>query len=138
MDTLARHLLVELYGCDRQLLDRPDRLRELLREAAAAAGAKPVAEVVHPYSPHGVTAVLLIEESHFSLHTWPEKGYAAADFYTCGDVVPERAASALGRALGAGRIELFLIERGRAASEAPFRVLSPAEPQTPAGRRLVK
>ena len=124
MDTRARHLLVELHGCDSALLNDAERLRAILRRAAEAAGATVVAEVLHPYSPHGVTGVFVIEESHFSLHTWPESGYAAVDFYTCGDVSPERAAEVLREALGATSMRLLLIERGRPLGEDPFRVLT--------------
>lgn len=127
MDTRARHLLVELHGCDRGLLNDAERLRLVLREAAAAAGATIVAEVLHPYTPHGVTGVFVIEESHFSLHTWPEVGYAAVDFYTCGDVSPERAAAVLRQALAAESMRLLMIERGRPLGEDPFRVVTPPE-----------
>jgi S-adenosylmethionine decarboxylase proenzyme len=122
MDTRARHLLAELHGCDRALLNDAARLQVILRQAAEAAGARVVAEVMHPYSPHGVTGVCVIEESHFSLHTWPESGYAAVDFYTCGEVSPERAAAVLGDALGAETVQLLLVERGRPLGEDPFRV----------------
>ena len=123
MDTRARHLLAELHGCDRALLNDAERLRSILRRAAAEAGATVVAEVLHPYSPHGVTGVFVIEESHFSLHTWPESGYAAVDFYTCGDVSPERAAVVLREALGAENMRLLMVERGRPVGEDPFRVV---------------
>jgi S-adenosylmethionine decarboxylase len=124
VETRARHLLVELHGCDRALLNDAERLRAIMRRAAAAAAATVVAEVVHPYSPHGVTGVFVIEESHFSLHTWPETGYAAVDFYTCGELSPERAAAVLREALCAETMRLLLIERGRPVGEDPFRVQS--------------
>jgi S-adenosylmethionine decarboxylase len=114
VSTLGQHWLVEYLGCDRSVLDDRERLLGLLRSAAEAAGATVVAEAVQPFSPHGVSAVLLIEESHFSLHTWPEQGYAAADFYTCGDCQPERAHAVLSAGLGAGRSESMVIRRGLA------------------------
>ncbi len=110
--TRARHLLVEYEGCDRALLDDLDRVRQILREAATAAGATVVAEAFHRYRPQGVTGVLVIEESHLSVHTWPEHGFAALDFYTCGDCVPERADEVLRRAFGATHAEVLLVERG--------------------------
>jgi len=117
--TKARHLLVEYEGCDAVLLDDLDRVREILREAAEAAGATVVAEAFHRYRPQGVTGVLVIEESHLSVHTWPEHGFAALDFYTCGDCVPERADAVLRRELGATRAEVMLVERGlRVVGEA--------------------
>lgn len=110
--TRAKHLLVEYHGCDRRLLDDPGAVAALMRRAAEAAGARVVAEVFHPYRPHGVTGVLVIEESHFSVHTWPECGYAAVDFYTCGECVPENADQVLREGLGAERTEVLLVRRG--------------------------
>jgi S-adenosylmethionine decarboxylase len=122
MDTLAKHLLAELHGCDRNLLDDPTELKRLMLAAAERAGAHVVAEVVHRYAPHGVTCLLVLEESHFSLHTWPEAGYAAADFYTCGALLPELALELLRDGLAATRFELLSVERGRSHAP-PFRIL---------------
>jgi S-adenosylmethionine decarboxylase proenzyme len=127
LDTLARHFLVELRGCRADLLNQPETVKDLLRRAATEAGATIVAEVVHAYSPHGVTGVVVIEESHLSLHTWPEKGYAAVDFYTCGKVAVERAVALLGKALGATSVETMVVERGRPPGKAPFHVLDREE-----------
>jgi len=112
VDTTARHLLVELFACDARLLDDAPALQALLRAAAEAAGARVVAEVFHPFAPHGVTGVVVIEESHLSIHTWPELGYAAVDFYTCGEVRPERAIELLAAKLGAARVERLEVARG--------------------------
>ena len=112
-DTLGCHLLAEYWECEPGVLDDADRLRTLLRSAAEAAGAKVVAEVFQPFAPQGVSGVLVIEESHLSIHTWPERGYAAVDFYTCGAVSPERAHPVLVAGLGANRSEILLVDRGR-------------------------
>lgn len=117
MDTAARHFLVELFGCDAQLLNDAEALRALLCAAAEAAGARVVAEVFHPFAPHGVTGVVVIEESHLSIHTWPETGYAAVDFYTCGDVRPERAVALLSGKLAASRVEVLQVARGGAPEQ---------------------
>jgi S-adenosylmethionine decarboxylase len=122
MDTLAKHLLAELHGCDRRLLDDPTELKRLMLAAAARAAAHVVADVVHRYAPHGVTCLLVLEESHFSLHTWPEAGYAAADFYTCGSLLPELALELLRDGLSATRFDLLTVERGRLRAP-PFRIL---------------
>ncbi len=90
--------------------------------AAEKARAHVVGEVTHRYAPHGVTCLLVLAESHFSLHTWPEARYAAADFYTCGSLVPELALELLRDGLSATRFDLLSVERGR--SEAPpFKIL---------------
>lgn len=104
--------MVEYDGCDKLILDDLERMKAVMREAALAAGATVVAEAFHRYRPQGVTGVLVIEESHFSVHTWPEVGYAALDFYTCGDCQPERADEVLRRALRATHAEVALVERG--------------------------
>jgi S-adenosylmethionine decarboxylase len=122
MDTLAKHLLAELHGCDPKLLDDPSELKRLMLAAAERAAAHVVADVVHRYSPHGVTCLLVLEESHFSLHTWPEAGYAAADFYTCGSLLPELALELLRDGLSATRFDLLTVERGRLQAP-PFRIL---------------
>lgn len=118
MNTFARHLLVELHGCDPGILNDRDALASCMRRAAEAAGARVVAEVFHPYSPHGVTGVIVIEESHFSVHTWPEAGYAALDFYTCGDIAPAKAAEILERGLRAKKMELLEVHRGLRGGES--------------------
>jgi S-adenosylmethionine decarboxylase proenzyme len=120
VDTSGRHFLIELFGCDAELLDDAQALRGLLCSAAEAAGARVVAEVFHPFAPHGVTGVVVIEESHLSIHTWPETGYAALDFYTCGEARPERAIELLTGKLRASRVEVLAIARGG----APDRTLS--------------
>jgi S-adenosylmethionine decarboxylase len=122
MDTLAKHLLLELHGCDRKLLNDAERLAQLMLAGAERARAHVVERVVHRFVPHGVTCVLVLEESHFSLHTWPEAGYAAADFYTCGSLLPELALELLRDGLSATRFELLTVERGRGQAP-PFRIL---------------
>lgn len=122
METLAKHLLAELHGCDRELLNDAPRLAALMRAAAEKARAHVVGEVCHRYAPHGVTCVLVLAESHFSLHTWPEAGYAAADFYTCGSLLPELALELLRDGLSATRFDVLSVERGR-ASAPPFKIL---------------
>lgn len=112
MDTLGTHLLVEYEGCDPELLNDETRIRALMRQAATAAGATEVAVVFHRFSPQGITGVVVVEESHLSIHTWPEHGYASVDFYTCGECHPERAQEVLRRGLGAKRCEVMRIDRG--------------------------
>lgn len=124
MKALGRHLLVEYGGCDRETLDDIERIEVLLRRAAEEAGATVVAAVFHPFSPQGITGVVVVEESHLSIHTWPEHGYAAVDFYTCGDCHPERAHEFLERELGATQSEVMVVERGREPPGASMDVRS--------------
>lgn len=85
MKELGLHVLLDLAGCPEDLLADRDGLAHVLRECAISAGATIVGEVFHRFSPTGVSGVLLIAESHLSIHTWPELGAAAIDVYSCGE-----------------------------------------------------
>jgi S-adenosylmethionine decarboxylase len=113
MRYLGRHFIAELYDCDRKVLDDLELIGARMREAAEAARAKVIDAVFHRFSPHGVSGVVVIAESHLSIHTWPEFGYAAVDIFTCGEECrPEAGIDLLGAALGARRRELRMLERG--------------------------
>jgi S-adenosylmethionine decarboxylase len=112
LDTYGQHLLAEYFGCDPQVLNDPIGVEEKMRQAAVAAGANIVASAFHRFAPQGVSGVVVIEESHLSIHTWPETGYAAVDFYTCGQCLPERSHRMLLSALRASGAEVMLVERG--------------------------
>lgn len=112
MDTKSKHVLAEYWDCDREILDDEERLEVALRAAAAEAGATVVQAVLHRYKPQGVSGVLVIEESHFSVHTWPEEGYVACDFFTCGSCKPERANEIMKHALQAKTVEALVLRRG--------------------------
>lgn len=84
MKSLGRHLLVEYYSCDNKTLADVGRIEDLLVGAAKAAKAHIVDVVFHTFNPHGVSGVVVIEESHLAIHTWPEYRFATVDIYTCG------------------------------------------------------
>ncbi len=127
--TRARHLLAEYHGCDCRTLNDVAAVRSLMRRAAEAAGATVVAEVFHEYRPQGVTGVVVIEESHLSVHTWPECGYAAVDFYTCGECVPQRADAVLREGLSAQRAEVMIVDRGLEGRPSSIAVASHELPE---------
>ncbi len=83
MKALGQHLLVELYGCDAGILDDLEHVRQALLHAARLVSATVIEVVAHKFQPCGVTVVVAIAESHLSVHTWPEYGYAAVDVFTC-------------------------------------------------------
>jgi len=87
MKKLGRHLIVELADCDRDILNDAEKLEYHMNEAVRQSGATIVRSVFHRYNPQGVSGVVVIAESHISIHTWPEYGYAAVDFFTCGNAV---------------------------------------------------
>ena len=113
MNALGRHLLVELQDCDKEALNDLGFLREAMVTAAVDCGATVMGESFHRFSPQGVSGVVIIAESHLSIHSWPEYGYAAVDIFTCGTtVVPEKAAETLIEKLGAKTHSLMEIQRG--------------------------
>lgn len=87
MEALGRHILAEVYGCDRGILDNLEVVQDIMVKAAFQAGAEVRQVALHRFSPQGVSGVVVISESHLAIHTWPELGYAAVDVFTCGDKV---------------------------------------------------
>jgi len=115
---LGRHLIVEMWGVDPALLDDEEKLRSVLLKAAEAAGGRIIGVLFHKFEPQGVTGVVAIAESHISIHTWPEYGYAAIDIFTCGSHVdPWRAFEHSIRELRPKNVNVFEIKRGVMAVE---------------------
>jgi S-adenosylmethionine decarboxylase len=102
----GRHLILDLYDCDQAILDDYEELERLLQAALNLAGAKILRIFGEKFEPQGVTLLALLAESHASIHTWPELGYAAVDLYTCGDTTKtHRAATFLKKKLGSKQVE---------------------------------
>ena len=113
MANIGTHCIVELYGCPRELLNDERFVKDALREATSFGLATLMGEVSHKFHPQGVTALALLAESHISIHTWPEHGYAAADIFTCGDrATPQRASDFLIRKFEAERHSMTKLVRG--------------------------
>jgi S-adenosylmethionine decarboxylase proenzyme len=98
------------------VLDDLKRIEALMNQAAKAARTNIVASVFQPFEPMGVTGVVVVEESHLSIHTWPEHGYAAVDFFTCGESIPEMAHRVLAEGLRAEHAEVIFVDRGMAGA----------------------
>lgn len=127
MDALGRHLLVELYACDRGLLNDVGKVEQLMKQAAEAAGATIIQVTFHHFSPHGVSGVVVIQESHLAIHTWPEAGYAAVDLFTCGDGTdPWQAYETLKKGLKAGQSATTEIHRGSLPSLSLHQIPPPS------------
>lgn len=121
MDTQSTHFLVELWNADREKLDSVTETRQLLLEAARHARVTVLHSAFHRFNPVGVSGVVMIAESHITIHTWPEAGYAAADIFTCGDrAMPEAAAEYLAGAFGAENVDVTRITRGIRRKPAPL------------------
>ncbi len=108
----SKHLLLELYRCNREKLNDESFLRCILNRAAKLANATVLNLISNKFEPHGVTAIALLAESHISIHTWPESNYSAVDIFTCGqNMMPELASQFLIESLLAEEHSLRVIER---------------------------
>ncbi len=116
-DMVGKHCILELYNCDQAKLNDEAFLRTIVTTAAKLAGATLLNLITHRFEPQGVTGLALLAESHISIHTWPENGYAAVDVFTCGDhTMPERACEVLCKELGAEHHSLKSFQRQTPAS----------------------
>ncbi|MGB3801585.1 MAG: adenosylmethionine decarboxylase [Lewinella sp.] len=112
-DYLGVHILLELHECPAERLRLPADSERILLAAAAAMGATVVESRFHAFSPHGVSGVVVIAESHLTVHTWPEYGYAAVDVFSCGDLDLEAGLTVLREGYGAADTEQRTFRRGR-------------------------
>lgn len=87
MNALGRHILVEFTNCNADVLNDVSAIEKSMTEAAKIAGATVINSNFHHFSPYGVSGVVVIQESHLAIHTWPEYKYAAVDLFTCGETV---------------------------------------------------
>ncbi len=91
---LGKHLTVEFYDCDSLLLADAAYMEQTFIRAAQQSGATVIKADFHNFEPQGVSGVIIIAESHFSVHAWPEHDYAAVDIFTCGEKIDFEAAVA--------------------------------------------
>jgi len=84
---LGIQLLAEIWECNEDKLNDMQCLEEMMTRAANKAGAEIRKVVFHRFEPQGISGVVVISESHLTIHTWPELGYAAVDVFTCGEKV---------------------------------------------------
>lgn len=106
------HLIIDLWGADR--LDEIGHIEETLKEAVEKAGATLLHIHLHHFTPNGgVSGVAVLAESHISIHTWPERQYAALDVFMCGDARPHEAIPVLQRAFAPSRVDVGEHLRGR-------------------------
>lgn len=87
MEALGRQILVEYYDCETDRINDVDFIESALLEATRRSKATIISHNFHKFSPHGVSGVVVIAESHVSIHTWPEYNYAAVDIFTCGETI---------------------------------------------------
>ncbi|MBI2252506.1 MAG: S-adenosylmethionine decarboxylase proenzyme [Armatimonadetes bacterium] len=84
MKALGKHIIIELSFCNQKILGDLSAVKEIMVGAALEAKAEIREVIFHKFAPQGISGVIVIAESHLSIHTWPEYNYAAVDIYTCG------------------------------------------------------
>jgi len=109
--TLGKHCFTEVYECPSELLDDEDYLKEHIIQSLNKTSLTLLEISSYKFEPQGVTIVALLSESHISIHTWPERGSAALDVFTCGDTNPEVAMMHMIEALKARDYNLKCIKR---------------------------
>ncbi|WP_077615510.1 adenosylmethionine decarboxylase [Caenibacillus caldisaponilyticus] len=125
MDTVGRHVISELWECDAKKLDDADYIEKVFVEAALEAGAEVREVAFHKFAPQGVSGVVIISESHLTIHSFPEHRYASIDVYTCGTRIdPNIAAEYIAKALDAKVTEKVEVPRGVGPVHVPERKVS--------------
>lgn len=110
---LGDHYIVELVDCDPATLEQVATVENILLDAAKQSHATVIDSQFKQFEPAGVSGVILIAESHFTIHTWPEHAYAAVDIFTCGqDMDADIAVHVLKRRFEAKNIRVCIIKRG--------------------------
>ncbi len=104
------HLIVDMWEAEN--LDDIEAIEQALTKAIEAAGATLLHLHLHRFTPTGVSGVAVLAESHISIHTWPEKGYAALDIFMCGDAEPSKAIPVLREAFKPGSVNVSEHKRG--------------------------
>jgi S-adenosylmethionine decarboxylase len=117
--TLGEHILADLSHCNAELLASVNVIEEVLQAAVIKANANIIDSRFHRFSPMGVSGIILLSESHCSIHTWPEEAYAAIDIYTCGEHVhPAVACQYIASRLQAKETKTTTVSRGLRRLEA--------------------
>ena len=107
---MGAHVIVDLHGASN--LDCEHSIRDAIDEIIEQTGATLLHQYFHRFTPLGITGVACLRESHISVHTWPEQGFAAFDIYMCGEAQPERAIPILQAHFNPRRIEVRTLQRG--------------------------
>jgi S-adenosylmethionine decarboxylase len=113
LEALGNHVLLELHGCNPEALNDVVDLEKVFVRAAEKGKATVLRTAFHQFNPHGVSGVVIISESHLTVHTWPEHEYAAVDIFSCGDTMDvESATESIVRRLMAKQISRVEVRRG--------------------------
>lgn len=117
---MGRHIITELWECNPDKLNDIDYIERLFVDAALRSGAEVREVAFHKFAPHGVSGVVIISESHLTIHSFPEHGYASVDVFTCGDRIdPATASQYIAEGLDAKVREDVKLERGMGPIRVP-------------------
>lgn len=110
---VGKHILVDLHACNPELLKRVDYISDAMMTAAKRSEATIVGKCFKQFEPWGVSGVIVIAESHITIHTWPEYGLASVDYFSCSDEPKiELAIDYLKQALESKRMDEIELTRG--------------------------
>ena len=118
--SLGSHILIELFGCDQQSLELERTVGQAMMDAAVASEATVVTDSFHEFKPYGVSGAVIIQESHYTIHTWPEHGYAAVDLFYCGGTIyVDRAIEVLRERFKPEKMKFLVVRRGMQSEVEP-------------------
>jgi len=121
MEPVGHHYVAEASGCAPEIIGKVETVEQILVRAAEVAGVTVWSISFHRFPPSGVSGVVVISESHLSVHTWPEHGYVALDIFTCGDdAKPEAAVEHAMKGFGATKMHITEITRGLEEGDKVF------------------
>jgi S-adenosylmethionine decarboxylase len=109
---LGKQWIIELYGCPSNKLNDQNFVRETMLHAARISKATIVKDVFHGFNPHGLSGVVIISESHFAIHTWPEHSCASIDIFSCGDLEIESSLTFIKESFECTEAEISSFNRG--------------------------
>jgi S-adenosylmethionine decarboxylase len=112
-DTHGKHVIADVWGANPAMLNDMALMTAVMNVALDRCGATVIQTMSHRFTPQGLTVLALLAESHFSIHTYPERGFCAIDVYTCCDSInPEVAVDYVVEALGAADVKRIVVRRG--------------------------
>ena len=114
MEALGRHVIAEFYNCTPDKINNVSHVEKSMVKAAQLAGATIINVTFHHFSPFGISGVVVIEQSHLSIHTWPEYQFASIDLFTCGETInPWISFDHLKEEFGAEHVSSIELQRGQ-------------------------
>ena len=108
----GKHYLIELINCNPEKIKFVKDVKDIFLRAARKSETTMLESFFYQFEPYGMSGVIFIAESHFSIHTWPEDKYAGVDILTCGEMYPERSIEVLKDEFEAGEVRVEIIPRG--------------------------